>query len=318
MTGGNMEAFNNQHFLSYLIKGDLREAVRYLRYFKDQACLLDHYMRIFDQGQPVIRSFNPLIHRLDMIYQDYYRAIFWQEVDRHKAEESLFKALESFCGLSIEDLSHTDVENQVRDLVVTEGFNFLGGKTSPYYGPYIWEKTNREVFQVDLPSGKESYRVDMMEGFVSNSWLDFISLGRVSTGGWVGKDGVMACIRGLYDQSSLNFKVSFLKHEAQHAYDKRVFKNLKSCELEYRAKLVELIYWQGDKKIKMIASEADDTDPDNGHSLASHRIIKGLSKYINLDGLDDLAEQMDKLRACARSLLTEDTNRLISLGQLQA
>lgn len=96
----------------------------------------------------------------------------------------------------------------------------------------------------------------MMDGFVSRSWLDFISFGNVGTGGWIGKDGSLCCIKSLYDINSQNFKTSFLKHEAQHGYDIKKFSGISSIDLEYRAKLVELIYWEDTKIIKKIHLEA--------------------------------------------------------------
>lgn len=51
------------------------------------------------------------------------------------------------------------------------------------YGPYIWENSERVIYEVEIPSGIQKVAINMMDGFVSRSWLDFISFGQTGTGG---------------------------------------------------------------------------------------------------------------------------------------
>ena len=196
------------------------------------------------------------------------------------AKTKLYQTFREFCGLATDTVSNSDVEQEVAKLVLSEGYSFLGGETQGILGPYIWKDTEEVIYEVDLPSGKELYKVIMLEGFISRSWMDYISMGLTGTGGWAKDDGTLCCVKQCYDLGSDHFLISFLKHEAQHAYDKRVNPNITSEALEYRAKLVELVYWNNDEKIKSFLREADSTNITNTHAMAAYRIVSGLSDRI--------------------------------------
>ena len=65
-----------------------------------------------------------------------------------------------------------------------------------------------------------------------------------------------------------------------------------SWQLEYRAKLVELIYSKERNLLKQFAAEADDTDPANGHGLAAYRILQGLSVDMSPDTIRERALEL--------------------------
>jgi hypothetical protein len=309
-----MEIFDKQKYSSLLVKGNLHDAIKYIERFADQADLLNKYKEVFMNNKDVSRYTNNVINELDKIYQKYYRDVFWYKENLEKAEASLFKSLWVFCGENENLEKNSQIELEVEKIVRKEGYEFLGGDTAGYYGPYIWETSNKETYEVELPSGVEEYSIIMMDGFISRSWLDFLSFGKVGTGGWSGKDGTLCCIKSLYDIESQVFKISFLKHEAQHSIDKKLFSKITSSELEYRAKLVELVYWEDEKIIRMIHLESENSDERNTHSSASHRIISDLSrKLFNTKYEEDLStflNKLDEVRIASRELLIEDTNRL--------
>lgn len=309
-----MEIFDKQKYSSFLVKGNLHDAIKYIERFSDQADLLNEYKEVFMNNKEVSRSTNNVINELDKIYQKYYRDVFWYKENLEKAETRLFTSLWIFCGENENLEKNSQIEVEVEKIVRKEGYEYLGGDTAGYYGPYIWETSIKETYEVELPSGVEEYSIIMMDGFISRSWLDFLSFGKVGTGGWSGKDGTLCCIKSLYDIESQVFKISFLKHEAQHSIDKRLFSKITSSELEYRAKLVELVYWEDEKIIKMIHLESENSDERNTHSSASHRIISDLSrKLFNTKYEEDLSaflNKLDEVRFASRELLIEDTNRL--------
>jgi hypothetical protein len=62
-------------------------------------------------------------------------------------------------------------------------------------------------------------------------------------GGWaIKEDANLYCNKGDYDLNSEHFKVSYLKHETIHFTDLNEYPQLSSADLEYRAKLIELMY----------------------------------------------------------------------------
>ena len=279
-TYANYEKFNKSKFNSYLFKGQLHEAVNYLSVFPDKADYFEKYINIFQRGHYYKRTDNEVVGNIDKIYQNYYRNIFWDSISIEDADGLLIRELWSFCGSKMGLPMDKKIETRICKMVESEGYNYLGGITQGFYGPYIWEKSSKVIYEVELPSGIEMYPIIMMYDFISRSWLDFISFGQMGTGGWIGEDGTLYCVRDSYDIKSIEFTISFLKHEAQHAYDKRIYPNISSIDLEYRAKLVELIYWPNDELIKSILTEADKSNPNNSHAVAAFRIIEKLSDKI--------------------------------------
>ena len=170
-----------------------------------------------------------------------------------------------------------------------KGFCFLGGMTGPYYGPYLWKRTEKRVFEVELPDRRENVNVFFMYDFLIRSWMHFQTYGEQGTGGWVKRDNPpwedgLYCVADAYDMehmdSDLVFQISMLKHEAQHFADKADHPDLSDVDLEYRAKLVELYYFP-DMKYRFvdIIHEASPTKSDP-HRLAAHRILKEISERI--------------------------------------
>lgn len=147
------------------------------------------------------------------------------------------------------------------------------------------------------------YKVNLLDGFLSKSWLDYISFGKVGTGGWANEDGMIHCVKASYDLEDEPFTVSLLKHEAQHAMDLFRYHNMASEDLEYRAKLVELIYSSKRNLLNRFLHEADSSDPGNGHGLAADRIIAGFAKKRNGDELGALS--IKEIQAVAGALFTE-------------
>lgn len=205
-----------------------------------------------------------------------------------------------------------------------KGYFFLGGKTGPYYGPYIWKRTKKRVFEVELPDRRERVNVFFMHDFLIRSWMHFQTFGRRGTGGWVKREDApwedgLYCVAESYDLPQLDkdwiFQVSLLKHEAQHFADRHDFPDLNSMDLEYRAKLVELIYFSEMKyRFIPILREAGSIKADP-HRYAAHLILQEMSKRV-LGRLYEKNEEewqsvpYEKIQAEARQLFQEHTRRL--------
>jgi len=274
----------DKHVLNgLLIQGRLHDAVDYLSQFPQKQRLVRRYVSVFEDGKVLKRSDNPVVNTIDAIYQSYYRMVFWQQAGREQAGGKLCASLCELLKLKLEYNGREALEKAeeaVGAAVTKEGYCFLGGTTSGYLGPYIWKNTEPVQYEVLLPSGSRKMTVCMMDGFVSRSWLDFLSFGKVGTGGWAGADGQLYCVRSAYadDMDKPSFKISYLMHEAQHALDKEMTPGMSPLHLEYRAKLVELIAYPRITKFRSFLAEASDTDEANFHAFASYQIVSGLSR----------------------------------------
>ena len=110
--------------------------------------------------------------------------------------------------------------------------------------------------------------------------MDYLTFGQFGTGGWASKDGTINCVEKAYDFESDRFQISFLKHEAQHTVDMKQFPGITATELEYRAKLVELIYFNDAGLLQKFLSEADESKTNDGHAMASARLKR---EFANVD-----------------------------------
>lgn len=274
----------------YIVQGDLRAALEYLKKFPSKKARARKYIAHFENGKTFRHKGSPMVKRICLIFDEYYRRVFWLREDTLSALQYLCDAEAMLLDLPAAKYESTEeadaaleiFEEQLAKVVEGEGYHFLGGKTQGYYGPYIWKNTKRIFYKVKLPTATEEFPVDMMTGFVSRSWMDHISFGKIGTGGWAGNDGTLACVKKCYRHRSISpkFKIDFLKHEAQHALDKRYVPDMSEAHLEYKAKLVQLIYAKNMKAFTGFVSEGRMADLSNSHALASYLLLRNLSRLV--------------------------------------
>jgi hypothetical protein len=294
------------------------------------------------QSPPAHDTGNPFLNRVLDAYQDYFRHCFSAELDapadqptgtptplkaaEREARAALEGALQDILELPGVDLD--ELEDAIDERLAAAGLHFLGGTTGSYFGPYIWRETDRTDYTVELPLGSETLTVFWMDGFLMRSWLDWLSDGEVGAGGWAKDEGIY-CVRKSYaDQiDTPQFTVSFLKHEAQHHADFR-WGELSPSDLEYRAKLVELIYHEKADFLRSLLLSGDLSDRDNSHAFAAAAIVNGLAAALEAQGTEDgpaqlqsvvgdeveWAEGREGIQRAARVLFDAHTARLEQAG----
>ena len=295
--------FDCDLYYGYIIKGDLLGAITYIKQFPEKSDLYNRFDSVFEHEQYISYEVDAELNEILLAYQQYYRDVFYLCIAKGQAENRLKERLAKLLGIVDEHLALCDLEQKgLVDLFESRGLHFLGGKSSGYYGPYIWRTTETVSYDVELPDGVQNYSVKLLAGFITRSWIDYLSFGEIGPGGWADGDGYINCVRSAWDIESESFRVSLLKHEAQHARDLKMDKNMSSEDLEYRAKLVELIYSNERNLLQSFASEADPTDKSNGHAMAAHRILKGFADMLGVDEVSPERLQLEQIQAIARVL----------------
>ena len=118
--------------------------------------------------------------------------------------------------------------------------------------------------------------------------------------------------------SSEEFLISYLAHEGRHFGDYKLFPNLKSSDLEYRAKLTELALAKTtlQETISFFINNSN-SQSSNAHSKANYNVIKDMSTLLFKRGFEydtskwtKLSEK--KIHKAAQKLLKKDTRRLQS------
>jgi hypothetical protein len=215
------------------------------------------------------------------------------------------------------------IEEKLEEIFEKKGYRFLGGVTSPFRGPYIWRTTDKKEFRVELPHQTQDVTVYFLRDFIMQSWIHFATFGEKFAGGWAKEDGLYYVDERPKKKrvtiESSEFQVSYLKHEAQHLSDYARFPNLPAKDLEYRAKLVELIYEPKPfRLLKKFFYEAKN-DVNFPHPYSSYALMTRLSQLaIGKEVIPSLDQwkSVDSIRIqdWAWTLYEEHTRELETIG----
>lgn len=263
----------------YFMQGDVVGAIAFMKGIPDLNDIAQAYIDVFENEQYIAYDVTPELQRILLCYQQYFRDVFYLHKEHAEAESDLFEKLKRELDLPNDGL--VEVEDEMKLRFNRAGYQVLFGKTNGYRGPYVWRETEPVTFEVELPETTSSYRINMLRGFITRGWMDYLTFGENGTGGWTSPDGTINCVEKAYDVNSERFKVSLLKHEAQHSEDIRHWKNIEPKDLEYRAKLVELIYTQETNLLAKFCLEANSERTDDSHALASARIKSEMGSLIS-------------------------------------
>ena len=254
----------------FFINGDMKGAIAYMREHEEFQDILPAYIAVFENCEYRSYDVPEFLNQILLLYQVYYRDVFYCGLPEIKAAEKLLTQLKAL--LDMPNAEEECLTEQLQSVLESKGYHALFGKTQGYYGPYIWRDTVPTVHRVELPGGTAEYTVNILKGFVFRSWMDYLTFGRFGTGGWASPDGTINCVEQAYDFESEQFLVSLLKHEAQHTIDMKQFPGITPTELEYRAKLVELHYSGDLGLLQKFLSVADESRASDSHAVASARL----------------------------------------------
>lgn len=310
--------------MSHALNGDMGRALPLLRRIdaqaldaKDQSALA-RVLADFDPGNP--RESDPSLDTwtaqvLDT-YRDYWSRCMLGRATHEEGARDLATTLARHMGITGDDALRAgmdSVEPALKGMLRSKGFFSLHGVTKPFREFMLWRTQNERDFEVELPDGKVTVPVVLLEEFFSLGWTGFATGNRYHCAGWATRERLY-CVRPCYDLDSESFRVSYLAHEAQHFSDYQHFPALEGPELEYRAKLVELVYADStrDALLGNYARNGSESR-DNPHGFANRRLGNDLVRILDIADPEgpwwqDLPPA--SIRAAARELLDTDTNRL--------
>lgn len=278
------------------------------------------YLARFGKNHIVgVRKNGALKDELISIFQEYWDNVLLQKLTQEEGYHFLFERLTPVVkrlGGVIDKFSEKEYDRVAAFLtkrLKDQGYFAQIGGVSPHLNLMIWRTEKTKTYRVDLGNGHiQKVDVVLMSGFESLGWAAYATFDKLYIGGWVGEN-LLYCVSSAYDLKSENFKVSFLAHEARHFADKKDFPKLKSVDLEYRAKLNELML--ADKSFESLFRKfllEQKENPNNPHSYASFQIIrnlsKKLSKSISLESVTSVDKKM--VQKFSTELLKEHTAKL--------
>lgn len=316
---------DTKKFYGLCLQGDVLGAIKYLDLVEDKdqegLILQKKYEERFMSGTEVyeIKSEDLWIREVVGAYITYFNEVLTGRLVE-EAEKVLTRTLLSLVDGEA-DAELDDVELLLGERFKEKGYSFLGGVTAPYRGPCVWKTTREKVFKVELPDGEQDMTVYFITNFVMQGWAHFATMGRHYAAGWAKPEGLYYVDHGVepIDIESDWFQITFLKHEAQHLNDFKAFPHLNSRNLEYRAKLVELIYYPESYSVARKFLNEAKNDKAFPHSYAAYRIIGQLSSLIfDKPYIENklLWKEVDRvlISTSALHLLLQNNKDLLALG----
>ena len=301
-----MEKFSENKLHGICGNGSYQDVVAYLESCEGGAEHLAKYRELFEGDKYVLTTGNEQIDNVLRRYEDYLKYVLANKKPTEEYKEYIVKCFNEF----FPDVTDFDEFEKVFQLFFTEQGLFANfGVTAPFPTLYLWEKQTKHEIEVELPETTVTMNVYEMDGIVTHGWYDYLTFGVVGAGGWVDDDGCYYFAEK-YDTDSEDFKVSLLKHEGQHFHDLSVDPDMPSVDLEYRAKLVELVYLQEQATFNSFLNNIGD-DLNYPHSYANKRIVAELSQRIFNEELvtdkERWSAEYEKVSGIARQLLEADT-----------
>lgn len=310
-------------YRSYALQGNLSEAEIRLAENEDQADLLAQFRARFVEktdGLNLSDLRDPMIRELGEAYQQYWRNALVSPDGLEGLESMLnseVRKIVSEYSPEIADIDPNEVFNRIASVIEDRGFRAIGGRTPPLLELMIWRQDRSESLVLELSDGTHTVPITYQDGFVFRGWAHFATFGESSAGGWATRDGLF-CVTEAYDLESENFLVSFLKHEGRHYVDYKMFPALSSPDLEYRAKLTELMYATNTVVELLYHFSANAARTDYApHTLANWHIVQNLKSKLQLDDTTQTRWEdigIREIAFSAKELLDENYHHLIEAG----
>ena len=250
-----------------------------------------------------------------------YRSYWWHALKEPARREAfgdeLLASLKRLIGPAAAAASDFDALEPIVDAELRQrGFHPQTGRTPPLRELMLWRKQDSRRYHVQLPEGPYDVQVELLDDFVSRGWSAYGRCERGSAGGWATDEKLFAVVPA-YDKDgglgSEAFRVVFLGHETQHFADQNRHPDMPPWELEYRAKLVELVQARevSAKRLRGFLTAQGD-DEDSPHTYANKRLVAALTRRLDGRNLDQVP--VEELQAAARAELLADSARRRQAG----
>lgn len=235
-------------------------------------------------------SGNKIINDISNIYREYWRIELLKST-KDRTDTTLYNNLTDYLitnqltNLSKDSLSKTiKNDSELKRIIEDEGFKTRFIYRNGFQDIFIWDKGTTKNYDVVLPKDTINVTVILIEKYHINGYDSYASIGSSQVGGWALKESAtLYCNRELYDLASETFMISYLKHESLHFIDLNQYPNLSSTDLEYRAKVIELMYATEKTAYDIIANftnSADSSYRNHSHPYANYCLIQDMSRLV--------------------------------------
>lgn len=316
-----------QRYMTHALQGDLAPMIGELlnpdsNLSEKDTGLVDKFAARFGPAGRVEEpeTDQPFVHDIVTTYREFWADVLLHEYSEDTREEKItsrVKAVLEKYGVEYPDT--VSPLEQVSLEFEKLGYRALTGVTLPHFDLLSWGNNEAVDYKIELTDDTTTVRVYFMSDFVSFGWSHYATFGAAYPGGWATSDALY-CMSDDYDRSSEKFRISYLKHEGRHFADYLRFPALQQADLEYRAKLTELVY--ADTTLYDIIDHFSKNAARNAsapHSLANHELVGRLSKAIFGETFVAAGERWrsvdaDRIHSEAAKLLALSTRDLTDAG----
>jgi len=195
-------------------------------------------------------SGNQIVNDISTIYRSYWRTELLKENVKNRTDTILYNNLKHYLlsnnltGLSEDSSSKTiKSDTELKKIIEAEGFKSMFMLRNGFQDIFIWDDETMLEYEVILPKDTITAKVVFIENYHIYGYDNYASIGSSQVGGWALKESAtLYCNKNSYDLTSETYDVSYLKHESIHFTDMNEYPNLSSTDLEYREKVIELMY----------------------------------------------------------------------------
>jgi hypothetical protein len=208
----------------------------------------------------------------------------------------------------------------IGDIFDEKGVHYLDTPAPPLRDLFLWKTEQNRKYSVRLTDRTQKVSVTFINDMYSMGWKQYATLGLVATTGWV-EDGHLYCVERAYDRGSENFEVSYLKHEGRHLVDFEHFPELQSADLEYRAKLTELVFASTTtRQLLDDFTSKSAPNPASPHAHANYRVTREVYREMYGEPFPESGNPWQEVStqsvsSAARNLLQRDTEIMQAGGQ---
>jgi hypothetical protein len=232
---------------------------------------------------------NKVVNDISNIYREYWINSSFKKNKQVFSDSILTSNLYDYLQQNgLTDLTRNQLEKssfeEVKKVIESQNAYSASFYLNETYGLKIWDKQAEKKYTIELPLDTLTISVVFIENYLLKGVADFTTMGIGKDGGWSSNSNQsLYCNKGEYDLNSEKFKLSYLKHEANHFVDVLKYPNLSSTDLEYRSKIIELMYCSKETIYKRIAefiNSASSKERTHSHPYANYSLIKGMSKLL--------------------------------------
>jgi hypothetical protein len=236
-------------------------------------------------------SDNKTINNISNIYREYWRTELLKNKPEDRTDSTLYKNLTNYIisnqlsSLSKDSLTKS-IKNgsELKKILDREGFKSKFLYRNGFQDLLIWNKESIKKYEVILPKDTINTVVIFIENYNLKGYDGYATFNSVEPGGWALKESAtLYCNKSEYNLASEKFEISYLKHESLHFTDLNEYPNLSITDLEYRSKIIELMYCTEktiNDRIVEFLNGASSVNRNHSHAYANYILIKNLSKLL--------------------------------------